>query len=147
MMISGTVIPHPRARITRRGRAYMPARYREWKSVAAEQLRQQWGGAEPMEGPLAVELVFWFSRPKSRRRVKLRDVVAPRTGRGDLDNSIKSVLDVLQDAGCIRNDSQVSRIEAAQWEAEMEPWIYIAIEPAREFPRAHLDINNGVTES
>jgi Holliday junction resolvase RusA-like endonuclease len=136
MMIAGTVIPHPRARITRRGRAYMPARYMEWKREAAEQLRQQWAGAEPLEGPLSIELVFFFDRPKSRRRKKTRDLVVPRMGRGDLDNSCKSVLDVLEDAGIYANDRQVSQLEASQWEAEIEPYIFIAIEPAREFPRA-----------
>ena len=80
--------------------------------------------------------MFWFNRPKNRRRVKLRDVVVPRTGRGDLDNAVKSVLDALQDAGIFANDSQVSSIDASQWEAELEPWIYIAVEHAEEFPRA-----------
>ena len=135
-MISGTVVHHPRPRITRFGRAYMPQRYREWKKAAAEELRGQWGDAEPMAGPVAVELVFWFARPKSRCRVKLRDIVVPRTGRGDLDNAVKSVLDAIQDAGIFANDSQVSSINASQWEAELEPWIYIAVEPAEEFPRA-----------
>lgn len=60
----------------------------------------------PLEGPLSLTLLAYFPRPK-RDPVRCFDM-----GRIDLDNIVKTFLDGLQNAGAMRNDSQVVHIEA-----------------------------------
>lgn len=57
---------------------------------------------EPWEGPVELEVVYSFLRPKSTRKT------AEHTSRPDLDNLDKMLLDALQGVA-FRNDSQVVR--------------------------------------
>ena len=72
--------------------------------------------ATSMTGPIHVELVFYFPRPKSHYRIgkhagELR-VDAPRfcTQKPDADNSAKAVLDALTLLGVWVDDSQVCKL-------------------------------------
>lgn len=114
--IPGETVHHPRPRVTRTGRAYMPAAYRRWKDTAVQILRSYPDAGWPLEPPFSVDLNFYFTRPKSRTRAYNKNLITPRfAARGDLDNAIKSTLDALQDAGIIANDSGVWEIRARQW--------------------------------
>lgn len=117
--IPGEVVHHPRPRLARSGRAFMPANYKRWKEFAVLILRGYPNDGWPIDPPLAIDLNFYFQRPKSRCRKWNKDLILPRySARGDLDNGIKSVLDALQDAGIMANDSGIWEIKARQWYCE-----------------------------
>ena len=87
------------------------------------------------EAPVSLSIVFFFTRPKSRQRVKNRGIVTPRTARPDLDNCIKNVLDGLNKVA-FRDDSQVWRIEASKHETDANPRTEIEIIYRKE-PKEH----------
>ena len=113
--IPAEVVHHPRPRVAKTG-AFMPEKYRRWKSFAVMVLRGYPNDGWPIAPPVEVDIDFYFRRPKSRIRAYSKDLVLPRSAaRGDLDNAVKSVLDALQDAGIMANDSAVWAIRARQW--------------------------------
>jgi len=94
--------PHPRA--------YLPKKTRSWVAGAIVILAAYWR-REPLEGPVAVELVFVHSRPKRLCRRKDPSGRLWRGVRPDLDNLAKSALDAIQAAGIIKDDAQVAVLE------------------------------------
>lgn len=95
--------PHPRA--------YLPQKTRDWIRGATIILRAHWRAA-PLEGAVAVELVFVHSRPKRLMGPKHPHRRFWRSCRPDIDNLAKSCLDSLQEAGIIKDDGQVAVLEA-----------------------------------
>jgi len=109
--LPGEPVAQARAR-TGRGFAYYPkpsADYRKW---AALQLRTQNAGQPAILGPVKCGLLFYRVRPKSNKSEW-------PTVKPDLDNYVKMTLDALMDAGILRDDSQVCRIDAGKmWVSE-----------------------------
>ena len=81
-------------RVSMNGKLYSTKKYLEWKKAAGWELLAQRIGAprKVLAGDLFVEMVF--------------------ARRGDLDNRIKPLLDLLQDVGIYANDEQVVRLTA-----------------------------------
>jgi crossover junction endodeoxyribonuclease RusA len=77
---------------------------------------------QPIEGPVAVNVVFAFARPKShyyqrKSGLVLRDdapVWVLSRGIGDIDKLQRSIYDAITDAGWIRDDSQIARVYASK---------------------------------
>ena len=84
----------PRPRVTRK-RVYYGNGYDDWRRKAILMLRSLWtqNGQPVLEPPYTVS-------------------IAIDTRKGDLDNHIKTWLDVLEHAGIIHDDRHVWRIEA-----------------------------------
>ena len=64
----------------------------------------------PLEGPMALEIVFRFRRPKSHYRSNgslKPDAPMWKSGRQDIDNTTKAVMDCLTDIGMWIDDGQV----------------------------------------
>lgn len=76
----------------------------------AEKAWKASGNLTPWDGPLKVNLTFYFARPKSHYRAngELKPK-APKwhTAKPDRDNSDKAVLDALSDLGIWLDDKQV----------------------------------------
>lgn len=92
----------PRAFKTPRGqiRVYDPATARDWKRTVQSQVLPQ-KPPVPLEGPLAMDLVFLFRRPRS-----LPKRILYHTTRPDADNCAKAIKDALR--GIVyRDDSQI----------------------------------------
>jgi len=106
------------------GRAFPARRHTDWGNrvaLAAAQARP----AALLEGPLAVTVTVFRSRPKAAKRA-----VWPVT-RPDLDNVLKA-LDVLQGL-VMRNDAQIVRVVAEKRYAADSPGLAItvtALEPS-----------------
>ena len=115
LYINGDLVPCSRPKVTSTGRAYYPAKYRNFKAGAVLQLKNQYKAA-PIKGALEVEVLVLSTRPKSKTRKKTEDVRIPRyKARGDLDNQLKTVLDSMEEAGIIENDSQIYKINVSSW--------------------------------
>lgn len=102
----------PRARARAFGkfaRVYNPNTADDWKMIVRNEAKKAWDGI-PLEGPLRVDLFFYFPRPKSHFRSNgtLKEN-APRwhTSKPDRDNCDKAVLDCLTQLGMWKDDKQV----------------------------------------
>jgi Holliday junction resolvase RusA-like endonuclease len=116
----------PRAFKTPQGhvRVYDPATSRDWKRTVVAQVLER-KPATPAEGPLAMELVFYFPRPKS-----LPKRIRHHTTRPDADNCAKAIKDALR--GVIyRDDAQVVRLTISK-AYDPSPGVAIRVEPVVE---------------
>ena len=99
--------PRPRA-FSRGGsaRVYDPGTAEGWKgSVAIGS--QPFKPLAPLTGPIRVDLEFYFARPKRLCRKADHSGRIPHTGKPDLDNLAKAVLDALTQLGWWQDDAQV----------------------------------------
>jgi crossover junction endodeoxyribonuclease RusA len=96
-----------------------------WReAVRAETQTEMWTqgrAGRPMEGPVAVRLRFWLTRPASHygtgRNKAVVKASAPRrpAGRPDVDKLARAVLDGLTMGGAFADDSQVVELQASKW--------------------------------
>ena len=115
------VPPAPRPRVTRKGISYYPKVYNDFKKRGAFELKLQWQDKEPINKPIEIDIFFLCKKPKSKIRKTTANHRKPRyRARGDLDNLIKSVLDILQDSAVIENDSLIYSIKAEAWYAGVQ---------------------------
>ena len=110
----------PRPRVTRSGRVYYPVRYQNWIKDMRERLQD----LHVPEGALFVDLVFVIKRPKRLRKGDRQY----HDRRPDVDNMVKSVLDVLP----IDDDARVVKITASKYYAAYgeDPKIELSIRSA-----------------
>ena len=101
----------PRPKVTRYA-TYYPAKYTQFKQDITKKLSILPPITHTM---LEIDLKFVMKRPKARYRNKDADERYPHTKRPDIDNLIKSVLDGLQTASIISDDSIVWRVSAEKW--------------------------------
>ena len=107
----------PRPRVAGRF-AYMPTPYLQWKSRAKSILcrqSKQLSAAPYNEKMVFIELTFIYQRPKSLFRKKDPAERIFKPTKPDIDNLAKAVLDALQDAKILKDDSQVVGLTATKW--------------------------------
>jgi Holliday junction resolvase RusA-like endonuclease len=109
--VPGDPIPQPRPRVSTRGgfaKAYVPAKHpvHEFRSRVADAARA--AGLNPRDGPVSIEIVATFGRPRSHLNKSGVKRSAPALPRPDVDNVAKAVLDALQDA--LGDDTRVARL-------------------------------------
>ena len=117
-----------RPRLTTRGgfaRAYTPKRTREAEEKIREALKEQWHH-EPLECPVALEMMFYMPIPKSTPKKQYSAVLgAWHVKKPDIDNCIKLVSDAAN--GILwGDDSQVCSILAMK-KMDKDPRIEITI--------------------
>lgn len=72
--------------------------------------------AEPLAGPLALELTFIFPWRKSEsQRIRDRWGLRPKDTKPDWDNLSKQLCDVLERAGFFTNDSQLADVRVRKF--------------------------------
>ncbi len=118
MILRATILGEPvgkgRPRVVTvqgRPRGVTPPKTRAWEQAAAWVLRHAHSGP-PVEGPVCVVVDAIKSRPMRLLRRKDPDGLLWRTTKPDVDNVSKAVLDALEKAGVIRNDTQVVELTA-----------------------------------
>ncbi len=101
--------------------------YREAVRYAA--LESGWD-RETFDGPVAVEIHFYFTKPKSAP--KRRRVWPITRSTGDLDKLVRSTFDALDDVGVLSDDSIVCRLVCEKDYAE-RAWVEISV-TAMDYP-------------
>lgn len=90
------MLPVPKSnRYIRRkgGKVFKPPRVKNWEARALWEIREQYSGT-PIEGKVSVYVELLL--PNHRRR--------------DIDNMLKSLWDVLEKGGVIKNDNQIYEV-------------------------------------
>ena len=84
-----------------------------WRKLVTETLEAANASCQPLEGAVALDVMFFLPRPKSVKRQF--PSVKP-----DLDKLIRSINDSATDAGIVSDDSQVVEIVAYKCYADTE---------------------------
>jgi len=103
--------PRPRGFAFRRAnktsvRVYDPGTAEGWKAQIALAVKP-FLPPQPLTGPIRVDILFRFPRPKRLCRKKDPPGELPHTAKPDRDNCDKAVLDALKQVGLYRDDAQV----------------------------------------
>lgn len=121
--VNGNPNGQPRARAySRGGRAgvYDPGTADDWK-YAVRKAATENAPDKKLEGPVRLELYFYFQRPKRLLKKSSPPRAIPHTGKPDLDNLVKAVKDAITNSGVVWNDdSQVWSTLATKKYLEME---------------------------
>lgn len=110
LTIPGAPIGKGRPRFSRKsGTAYTPLATRTTEAAIKRMAKQEMASAEPIEGPILVELMAQIEPPlswsKNKRTSALLGEIRP-TGRPDLDNVFKLVCDAANQI-VFRDDAQI----------------------------------------
>lgn len=127
--------PRLRARaLGKFAQVYNPKTADDWKLIIRHEAQKHWDGI-PFDGPLAVNLTFYFDRPKAHFRAN--GALKPNaplwhTHKPDRDNSDKAVLDALSQLGLWRDDCQVcdGRIKKCYRSADGVPGVMVVVKEA-----------------
>ena len=120
--VKGQPIPKARARTIRKGGktwSFTPKRVTKWEQMIQEEAKKHF--LEPLDGPLALTLIFYLKRPKSRRK----DTYVSTTP--DLDNLEKAVLDGLSDVAYIDDRLVVAKNSIKRYVITGEPRIEVTV--------------------
>jgi len=107
IQIEGKPYPCPRPRTTKKGHTYMPKDYNEQKKKNIEMMEKRleigtWKKEE--DRPCKLTVMFIHKRPQRMYSTGGR---SPKVTRPDIDNLLKTVMDTIQSAGLIKDDSQI----------------------------------------
>ena len=126
-VVPGQPVAKGRPRMTASGRAYTPAKTRNYERMVSGLAKKQWM-FEPMRGALKMQVTCIFKRPKRLQRRKDPEGRIWMTKRPDLDNVCKAIAD-----GCsivMKDDAQIVWIEASKMYAAKneEPHVIVRLE-------------------
>lgn len=129
-----------RAFVYRRGErshasVYDPEVSRDWKALVIRQVTALRPG-EPAQGPIRLQCKFMMPMPKSMRKRDQRRVDAGETmyhtNTPDLEQLIKPIQDVLEQANYFKNDSQVVSYDGSTKVYGRRPGVIITVEELTE---------------
>ena len=115
--IPGVPVPKLRPRVTKTGRAYTPARTRNWEKMASQVIALTWGSTPKIKRPINLVIAAVFPRPKRRPKMVSKEAWDSglriwRPAKPDLDNVVKAVCDAAQMSGVLADDSYVVELAA-----------------------------------
>jgi Holliday junction resolvase RusA-like endonuclease len=116
VIVSGEPVAKARARMTRRGFAYTPAKTRKYEAHARLAAQLAMDGRPPIEVPVRVELLVELPVPASWSRRKAEAALAGGirpTTRPDVDNYAKGICDAINTIVVV-DDSQVVDLRAVR---------------------------------
>jgi len=124
--VFGDPIPKARPRTVRKGGrtwSYTPKKVTQWEAVVREEASKHFD--EPLSGPVALTLVFYLSRPKTRRKENYV-VTTP-----DLDNLEKALIDGLNEVAFLDDRQVVVKNAVKRYIVTGEPRVEVTIIPLR----------------
>lgn len=138
--VPGRPRPKQRARTGKGGHHYTPAKTAAYERSVATCAQHAAGIRwRQLSGPLQVEVVAVYPRPKSRPEGLCREAWAAgerlwRPSVPDIDNCCKAVLDGLNRSGVYEDDRQIVRLEASKFYAAKgeTAHVEVTIRPASE---------------
>lgn len=130
--ITGIPKGQPRPKAFSRGKhagVYDPGTANEWKASIAEAFKEYHGLS--YNQPLRVLIELFIPRPKNHFGVKGVKPTAPRwhTGKPDLDNAAKAILDAMTDFQFWKDDSVVFALEICKEWTDGKPGAYVKVTP------------------
>ena len=132
--IDGKPVAKGRARVTRAGFAYTPAKTRKFEAHARTIAQLEMDGRPPITGPVSLRMRVELPVPKSwskrKRNSALAGDILPTT-RPDIDNYVKAGLDALNSI-VIADDSQVVMLHARKVYG-VDPKITLEITPLDDY--------------
>ena len=108
--------------------AYYPPKYKAFKKDVSSYLKEHFSHIRFECEAVYLTYTFIFNRPKALQRKKDTEKRIKHIKKPDLDNLIKSINDVLEDAGILSNDSIVQSIKASKFIAGKDEAAHIIIE-------------------
>lgn len=117
--VPGEPVGKGRPRFTRQGRAYTPAKTAKYENLVSLAFSQKYPDHVPLEGPIEMKMIAYFSIPKSWSKKKVEQARLNRiwpTKKPDTDN-IAKVKDALNGIA-FHDDSQVVRETIVKMYAE-----------------------------
>lgn len=118
--VPGRPVPKARPRIGKGGRMYTPALTKAYERLVAAYCMAARGGREPLSGPVRVEIDATYRLPKRGHREG-----DWHTGRPDLDNVVKAVLDGVNGVA-FADDSQVCVLHASKYYGQRDGvWVIV----------------------
>ena len=125
-VVEGEPVPKARPRTVRKGGrtwSYTPKRVSKWENAVREEALKHF--ESPFNGPVALSLVFYLKRPKSRRRENYV-VTTP-----DMDNLEKAVLDGLNEVAYEDDKLVVVKNTVKLYCRNGEPRVEVVVVPLR----------------
>ncbi len=130
IFIPGEPVAQPRPKVSTHGgfaRAYVDAKHPIHAFKQAVQLAWKSSINRCLTGPLSIEIVCWYLRPKGHSKIR-RASREPKMSRPDIDNTAKGILDSLNGVAYI-DDGQVYRLTVEKWyvgpEDQVGTWIEV----------------------
>lgn len=116
LFLSRLPVPKSNRYIRRKGgKVFKPPRVVNWEVRAIWELREQYKG-EPINWEISVDVVLIL--PNKRKR--------------DIDNMLKSLWDVLEKAGVIKNDNLIYEVRTVKKVEKGKEGVYIKIKRFKE---------------
>ena len=115
-------VPKGRPRAAVRGRhatLYTPKKTADYEAAVSRIAKEAMSG-DPLEGPVKVTIIAYFTFPKSRSkrdRAEMRNGLVPCLNRADVDNLAKSILDAMNGIVYL-DDRQVTRLLVEKYYAD-----------------------------
>jgi Holliday junction resolvase RusA-like endonuclease len=106
-------------------RLYTPKATEAWEKVIAWHARAAMGSQEPFSGAIGLDITFGLPIPESWSKRK-KAAASEHTGRPDLDNLVKCVLDGFNGI-VFKDDSQVNFLAVAKGYSD-EPGVFVLVE-------------------
>ena len=119
LTIDGVPVAKGRPRLGRYG-TYTPKKTQEYEEYVKMCWVAKYGGVQPLQQSLEVNVVFYLPIPKSvnkKQRAEMLDGKIKHTKKPDIDNLIKSVLDALNGIA-YSDDSKIIRVAAEKQYSE-----------------------------
>lgn len=114
IVLEGKPVGKARPRFTRQGRAYTPAKTKDYEMQLRSKATLEMADREPTETPCRVKILAQFETPKSWPKYKQREAITGesnwRPGKPDIDNIAKAVLDAFNGV-VFKDDALVYKIE------------------------------------
>ena len=113
LFLSRLPVPKSNRYIRRRGgKVFKHPRVTNWEARAIWEIKQQYNG-KPLDFELSVDIT----------------IILPNRRKRDVDNMLKSLWDVLEKAGVIKNDNLIYEVHTVKRVEKGREGVYIKIKP------------------